>query len=77
MSNIELTIPPDDLSLNVPAEQTEYATVYRTLYLTDHSSNKLTDHGGNYLVVTTKTTESVYTIHVAPNDLSVNVMEET
>jgi hypothetical protein len=76
MTTIEIMIPPDDPSLNVPAEQTEYATVYRSVYLTDHSGNKLTDHSGNYLAVTTQAVENVYVLHVPPDDLSINVTEE-
>jgi len=74
---IEINVPLDDLSLNVPAEQTEYTTWYGTAYLTDHSGNKLTDHSGNYLVMTAPTIENVYVLHVPPDDLSVNVPEET
>jgi hypothetical protein len=72
----EVIIPPDDLSLNVPAEQTEYTTIYTTQYLTDHSGNRLTDHSGNYLAVTTQAVENVYVLHVPPDDLSINVTEE-
>ncbi len=77
MPNIEIIILPDDLSLTVPEEKTEYAEVYRTYNLTDHSANKLTDHSGNYLVATVATIENVYVLTVPSDDLSITVPEES
>jgi hypothetical protein len=73
---IEIIIPPDDLSLTVPEEQTEYASVYRPYYLTDNNGNKLTDNSGNYLTAVFVTTENVYVLNVPPDDLSITVPEE-
>lgn len=73
---IEIIVPPDDLSVTVPAEKTELATVYRQYNLTDHSGNKLTDHSGNYLIITQGSSENVYVVNVPPDDLSVTVPEE-
>jgi hypothetical protein len=73
----DIFLNPDDLSLTIPEEQTEHTTWYGTYYLTDNSGNKLTDNSGNYLTATIPTVESVYVLHVAPDDLSIIVNEET
>jgi hypothetical protein len=73
----EMIAGVDDISIIVPEEQTEYTTWYGSVYLTDHSGNRLTDHNGALLVITQPSIEEVYVLNVPPDDLSLNVAEET
>ncbi len=74
---IDLTIPPDDLSLTIPAEQSEYTDWYSVDNLVDEGGNQLVDESGNLLIAPRVTTANVLVLHVPPDDLSITVREET
>lgn len=76
MTTIELFIPPDDLSLIVPEEQTEYTDWYTHVTLVDEDGDTLVDESGNTLIAPSVSTENVYVLHVAPDDLSITIPEE-
>jgi hypothetical protein len=76
MTTYNLIIPPDDLSLTIPAEATEYTTWYNTINLVDQNGNQLVDQNGNELVITVASTENVYVVHIPPDDLSLVIPEE-
>jgi hypothetical protein len=73
---IEITIPPDDLSLIVAEEQTAYAGWYGDVNLVDENGDQLVDENGLLLVTTQVTTENVFVVHIAPDDLSLTVPED-
>jgi hypothetical protein len=73
---IEIFIPPDDLSLTIPEEQTEFTDWYADVFLVDENGDQLVDENGNLLVAPAVSTENVYVLHIPPDDLSVTIPEE-
>jgi hypothetical protein len=74
---MDLFIIPDDLSLTIPEEQTEYTTRYSVVNLLDHAGDQLVDNNGNLLTATIATDENVHVLHVKPDELTLTIPEET
>jgi hypothetical protein len=69
--------PDEDLSLTVAEESTAAGTYYPHYTLTDQIGNTLVDELGNELVISYPIESTLFVVRVAPDDLSVNVPEET
>jgi hypothetical protein len=72
-----VTVPPDDLSLTVPEEQTEYADRYGEDSLVDEDGAPLVDEDGTPLFAPSVTTENVYVLRAGADDLSLVVPAES
>jgi hypothetical protein len=73
----DLTAPPDDLSLTVPEEATEYADRYGEESLVDEDGDPLVDEDGTPLFAPSVTTENVYVLRAGADDLSLIVPAES